>query len=113
MPSSAIPVSRMKCPVVVKSPGRTLQMMGRPSLRAPVTADSVKGSSSLTSPQASQPVVIRPQLVTPSTQYPSRWARWATAAGVMVSSPVSPAAAMARQVGPQPVTASRSSPYRV
>ena len=49
---SFMPVITIKCPVVVKSPGRILQMMGRPSFKTPSIIDFVKGSSSELHPKS-------------------------------------------------------------
>ena len=106
------PVSTIKCPCSVKSPGPMLQMIGWParnSLCTPSTVHLVICQEC--TPSRDAPSVIKAQSVTSFVQYPHSILKSATFFGVALPSPVSPVTTMARQVGPHPLTAIVPLPY--
>ena len=94
----------MKWPVLVKSPGPMLQITGRPATRARRTDSSSAGSSSAESPSWAAPSVMKAQAVPSEEAHPIRSDNAPASAGERSLLPVSATYAMARHVGPQPVT---------
>ena len=64
-PLSATPATTRKCPVSVKSPGRTLQMTGCPSASSAARRPASAGTSWEERPSSAAPSVMRRQAVSP------------------------------------------------
>lgn len=64
-PLSATPATTRKCPVSVKSPGRTLQMTGCPSASSAARRPASAGHLMRRSPSSAAPSVMRRQAVRP------------------------------------------------
>ena len=100
----------MKWPVLVKSPGPMLHITGRPATSARRTDGLSAGSSSAVSPSWAAPSVMKSQAVPSEEAHPIRSDSAPASAGERSLLPVSATYAMARHVGPQPVTPNASPP---
>ncbi len=85
--------------------------MGFPAFSSPIIESSQSGTSVASSPKDAAPAVSSSHRCRCPNIVAVPLAVCATASGVTAPSPVSPAATMARQVSPQPVTPITQSPY--